>query len=680
MTGRVLHIDIETRSACDLKKAGAHRYAQDPTTQIILGAYRFDDGPIQQWLGPTPPDEVIDHLVRGGKMVGHNQQFERVCLSERVIYRMPTLPGEVPKVARLKIKPEQQDCTMARGLALGLPASLETMGSALGAPVQKDKDGHRLMLKMCKPRGRDADEQYVWWDDLADRKRLGDYCVQDVAAECAIDALLPALSQRERRVWELDQRINDRGFAIDVPLVRRALAAVDAATKKADREIWKLTNGAVNRCTEAAKIISWVSAQGVPCDSVAKGEIEDLVVGAELFDKPVVAQVVRLRRAAARSSTAKYQAMLNSVCRDGRIRGALNYHRAHTGRWGGAGVQPQNFPRVDDSAAVEQALALLGGDLQPVALVDAIDLTVGPPMEVLSKCLRAMIVAAPGKELLGGDFSNIEGRIGAWICGEHWKLDAFRVYDAGTGPDLYYVMAAAVTGKDIADVTKVDRQVRGKVPELACLFQGSVGAFQKMAYTQDPPVIVTDIEAKRIVSAFRDNNPNIVQGWWDLQEAAIEAVGSPGCVVPVLNGKVRYVVSNGFLFCMLPSSRVIAYPRPKLAWTEFEYEDQVIERRAVQYMGVDSLTKKWGPQSLYGGAQMNHVVQGTARDRMVEAMFKVEDAGLPLVLTVHDELLSEVDAGTATAEHYAELMMDQPKWAAGLPVAVKTWCDRRYIK
>jgi DNA polymerase len=684
MSGRVLHVDLETRSCVDLRKTGAHKYAEDPTTTIVCGSYRFDDGPVRQWLGTEIPGEVAEHLAVGGKMAGHNQQFERVVLNEW----LPCL-----------IEPEQQDCTMARGLAVGLPASLEQMGEALGASVQKDKDGHRLMMQMCKPRGFDAAGTPLWWDDADRLQRLSAYCDQDVAAECAIDALVPRLSERERRVWELDQRVNARGFQVDLPLVRKALTAVDAASKAADREMWRLTNGAVKRCTEVAKIVAWVQGQGVPCKSVAKGEIDDLIVGAEMFDKPVVADVVRLRRATARSSTAKFKAMLDSVCRDGRIRGTLNYHRAHTGRWGGSGVQPQNFPRVDDPEAVGRALDALKTYDQPVEIVTAIDVMCGPPIEVLSKCLRAMIVAAPGYELLGGDFSNIEGRINAWLNGETWKLDAFRAYDAGTGPDLYYVMAADVTGKRIEDVTKVERQVSGKVPELACGFQGAVGAFLKMAYTQDPPVRVTEAEAKRIVSAWREKNYHIVQGWWEIQDAAIEAVGAPGCVVYCRGNKVAYTVSNGFLWCLLPSGRVIAYAKPRLVWkeieapTEGEWANGMAGegpiyipptegryKRVVEYMGVDSLTKRWSVQSLYGGSQMNHVVQGTARDRMVEAMFAVEDAGLPLVLTVHDELLSEVPVGTASAEQYADLMMREPDWAAGLPVAVKTWKDVRYVK
>ena len=190
---------------------------------------------------------------------------------------------------------------------------------------------------------------------------------------------------------------------------------------------------------------------------------------------------------------------------------------------------------------------------------------------------------------------------------------------------------------------------------------------------------MADSLALRIVGAWREKNSNIVQMWWDLQDAAIEAVGAPGCVVTC--GKIRYVVSNSFLFCMLPSSRVIAYATPRLVWSDHELDNgDVITRRAVEYMGVDSFTKQWSPQKLYGGSQCNHVVQGTARDRMVEAMFKVEDANLPIVLTVHDELLSEIPQDRGDAALYAKLMSEQPAWAAGLPEAVKTWEDVRYVK
>lgn len=669
-----VHIDFETRSAADLRKVGVHRYAEDPSTEIICLSYRIGDGPVQRWRpGESFPADLVDHVDQGLPVVAHNAGFERAIWNAKVC-----LGDERGHFSVEPLHPEFQDCTMARALALGLPASLENLGEALDTPVKKDKDGYRLMMQMCRPRTTDP---LTWWDDDDRIERLQAYCDQDVLSECAVDLRLPQLSDRERRVWELDQAINDRGVAVDLGTIRRALSAVTEAGMRADREIWRLTNGAVKRCTEVGKIIAWIQSRGIACASVAKGEIDDLVLTGEMFDEPTVVKVVQLRRATARSSTAKYQAMLNTVCRDGRVRGSLAYHKAHTGRWAGSGMQLQNFPRVDDPKAVEEALVLLRSTPSTSDVVDAIELMVGPPMEVLSKCLRSMIVAPAGRKLVGGDSANIEGRLNAWLNDERWKVQAFRDYDAGTGPDLYRVMAADTLGVHIDAVGKVDRQVRGKVPELACGFQGALGAFQKMAYTQDPPVRISDAEAIRIVRAWREKNANIVQGWWTLQDAAIEAVGAPGMVVPVLNGRVQYVVANGFLFCKLPSTRVIAYAQPRLAWSSYEDADGVVhERRGVQYMGIDSFTKKWSVQSLYGGSQMNHVVQGTARDILVEQMFAVEDAGYPIVLTVHDEIISEVDKDYGSAGDYERLMAGLPSWATGLPLSVKAWEDVRWAK
>lgn len=386
-----VHLDFETRSAVDLKKAGVYRYAEDTSTAVWVARFRFDDGPVEEWrpLVAEPPATLVGHVAGGGRVVAHNAAFERTiwnrCLPQYCVHPLP------------KLQPEQMNCTMARAQALGLPASLEALGAVLKLPIQKDLEGRRLMMKMSRPRKINDDGSRVWWDEPANIDRLSAYCATDVLTECGADAALPQLSEAEQRLWVLDQKINDRGVAIDVRLVQRALDVVAEAKKRADRQMWRLTGGAVAKCTEVAKIVDWLNARGIACESVAKGEVEDLIVHAQLVDDEKAEEVIRLRRAAGKASTAKYQAMLNSVCADGRVRGTLAYHAAHTGRWGGRLIQPQNFPRVDpdrDLPDVQEALEVLDRDgLTPQRRCDLIELITGSVMETLSKALRAMLIA-----------------------------------------------------------------------------------------------------------------------------------------------------------------------------------------------------------------------------------------------------------------------------------------------
>lgn len=701
------HHDFETKSTVNLKTAGAHRYAEHPSTDAWGMSWRIGStGPMRRWApGDPDPVELLDFIRQGGRIVAHNAAFERAIWNGPIRRRNPHWPV---------LRPANQDCTMARGLALALPASLDHLAQALKLPVSKDKEGQRLMMQMCRPRRIDPDGTIVWWDDPDKIERLAAYRDNDVVVETLIDENLPALSDAERAVWELSQTINDRGVPLDVPLITRALAAVEEALSRADKRMWRLTDGAVKRCSEAAKIVAWLNARGIPCRSVAKGEIEELVLASQVMGDPVAEEVIRLRRAAAKSSTAKFKAMLACVCADDRARGGTQYHGAgQTGREAGRLWQPQNLPRVDPDRDLPDALrciSLLGLDRGAKEMIDSLELLVDGPLETLSKCLRLMIMAGPGKKLIGGDLSNIEGCVNAWLADETWKLDAYRAYQAGTGPDLYKVTAAAILGKLIEDITKAERQPYGKVPELACGYQGSVGAFVTMAATYlinvaevarialanadrdaillaqmqyaretDTYGLASDVWVgiKIIINAWRAAHPMTVQNWWNLQDAAIEAVGTPGAIIPC--GKVKYLVANGFLFCALPSTRVIAYAAPRLKWVEGRGGGK--PRRQVQYDGLDSTSHQWTTQSLYGGLQDENIVQAISRDVMVDGMFAAEAAGYQLVLTVHDELLCEVDDNDQhTAAGLKEIMERLPPWAHGLPLAAAAWEDKRYAK
>jgi DNA polymerase len=484
----------------------------------------------------------------------------------------------------------------------------------------------------------------------------------------------------ERRVWELDQHINDRGFAIDLTMVENAAALAEELLDRANKKIWKLTDGRVKKVTEAAKICQWIRERGIPCESVAADEHEELILLSDMFDDPAVEEAVQLRGAS--SKAFKFKTMLAAVCRDGRIKGSLRYHATVQGRWAGAVVQPHNMKRVDtdeDAADVGLSVRILRGGHGVRFMADRFELLFPQPLETLSLCTRASIVAAPGHRLLGGDFSNIEGRICAWLAGAKWKLDAFRSFDAGTGPDLYKVTAGGILGIPPEQVTKPQRQETGKVSELSFQFQGAVGAYKRQGAKFG--VRLPDARIKEFVQGWRARNIEIVGMWEQLENAAIEAVSAPGCVVECCGGKIAYTCNKQFLWCRLPSGRIISYASPSVSWKtktiKVDGDEFEINRRTVSYW---SFGKGKQQIDLYGGMQTAHVVSGTARDVLVSAMLRVEEAGYPLVLTVHDECLSEAPEGYGSVEDYLRLLLIKDAWFEEVPIAATAWEGPRYVK
>ena len=675
------HYDVETRSTVDLKTAGLSRYFEDPETELLVARWQIGEGPVESWEKGQPVSRfrsLAVHVAQGRKVVGHNIAFDREAWN-RIVRPMLEAQGTANLPAP-EMTIEQTDCTMARCAALALPQSLEQAGKALGLRIQKDAEGHRLMMRMCKPKKVHPDGTVEWNETPEQIARLSEYCAQDVMAECAIDAAVPPLSASEKATWVLDQKINARGVQLDMPLVDRALAVAELAAVAASEEIWSLTDGAVQRTTETSKIVKWLNARGVPAESIAKGEVDELLVRCDLFDDPLARQVVELRRASAKSSVAKYRAMQRSVCRDGRVRGTLNYHGASTGRWAGRLIQPQNLPRIGDYAQdVEELHQILLGHDAKIAF-DIARVTWENPLEILSRALRSMLIAKPGHKLVGGDYSNIEGRVNAWLAGEDWKVQAFADFDAGGGHDLYVLAISKALGIDPNSVDKPLRQ-QGKTMELALGYQGGVRAFQKMA--ANVGLYVTDERADELKLGWREAHPAIVKSWYALQDAAIEAVRRPGLKVPCCDGKIIYMVARGILWCRLPSGRPLAYVGPHIVnqtWINDDGEEEETDRPQVAFYGVNSLTKKWEKQRIYGGRACENIVQAIARDLLVEGMHRLEAAGYPLVLTVHDENITEVPEGFGSAEELAEIMSVVPAWAEGLPIAVGAWEDTRYVK
>lgn len=745
------HLDFETRSVIDLKKAGVYRYAEDPTTDIWLFRYKIGNGPVKSWdRDDPPPDELIEHVQAGGKVIAHNAQFERIiwnCILRRWFHWIPPL------------QIEQMECTMARALVMNLPGDLDRLGDVLSLPQQKDSEGATIMRKYMRPRRIEPDGTIVWWDDIGDLHKLGAYCSQDVRTESAAANVLPPLPDGERWLWELDQRINDRGVYIDVPLVQRAIELVEYAQQEADRQMRILTKGYVKTVGQVGKIVEWLNWRGIIATKLRKGDQDMLITQALVIYDDTAKEVIELRRQASKTSTAKYKRIMQCVCCDGRARGLIQYAGAsQTLRWAGRLVQPQNYPRVDaetESDYVAYTVNIVKDRRLSLDQVHDLLELVGAPRNAigetqegmatlawLSKALRSTIIAAPGNKLVGGDFANIEGRVNAWLASEQWKLAAFAAYDAGTGPDLYKVAFWKSFGIPIEQVTKPQRQI-GKVEELALGYQGGVGAFITMMQTyliklpkitaavyETVPSVQWDAMASRfshardklglmerdwtavklIVTAWREAHPQIVQGWWDLQDAAIQAVDNPFVPVPVYGGRCRYMSDRNYLYLQGPSGDVICYAQPSVRrkvqesilyngrWytpEDFEdserhtiswewlvaagYEVKKQVRYSVHFWALDD-KNRWREHALYGGWQCENIVQFTSRCVLKHSMRKVEDGRYPIILTVHDELLSEVKLDYGSEADYRRIMMDTPHWLAGCPVSAATWEDTRYVK
>lgn len=370
-----------------------------------------------------------------------------------------------------------------------------------------------------------------------------------------------------------------------------------------------------------------------------------------------VKRAIALRLSLAKTPVKKYEAFRMRTVGE-RVHGSLTYHSASTGRWASTGINLQNLPRpsfADTDTCIE-----LFHHRDPAA----IDMIYGDTMEALSSCLRGMITAPEGKRLLVADYSAIEARVLAWLAGQEDVLAVFRSHGK-----LYEHTAAQIYRIPIDAVGKAQRQI-GKVAALALGYQGAVGAFQSMAGNYG--LKVPDEQAEQIKDDWRNANQRIVKFWWDLDAAAIEAVKS-GAQVSVGNKGIAFKVSGGFLFCRLPSGRLLAYCQPRIAEGRFGNEQ-------VTYMGVDSVSRKWTRQHIYGGKWAENLTQAVARDLMAEAMLRIEKAGYDVVLSVHDELLAEAPEGFGSLQEFEALMCELPPWAQGLPIAASGFESIRYRK
>jgi DNA polymerase len=405
-----VHWDIESRGVLRLDQVGSWKYAADPATTILCVSYAVGDQPVKTWLpGDSVPPEFTEIAQNPNYLLcSHNAQFESALLWKILWPRhgWPRIP-----LTRFR-------CTMAMGLALALPGKLELVAEALELLNQKDKAGQRLMLMMAKPRrlrqDEDPDGGPYWFEDEDRLQRLYKYCRQDVEVERELYAQLQPLISQELRLWQLDCIVNARGFHLDRALALAANKIARALGPEINAELAQLTDGAATSIHQVARLKSWLAAQGCSMKALDKTAIKELLESKEL--PAALRRVLELRQGGAQAAARKIDSFLARCDDDGRIRGALRYHGASTGRWAGNGVQPQNLkrPLTEDIDAAIAAIAT--GDLAYIKKVYP------QPLAVIGDISRSLIIAAFGHTLIGADFSSIESRVLAWIAGEEWKL------------------------------------------------------------------------------------------------------------------------------------------------------------------------------------------------------------------------------------------------------------------
>lgn len=648
-------IDFETRSQAELRKTGGFRYAQDDSTEILCLAYKLPTAETvslwHPWL-ESDPDDLLEWVAAGGIVEAHNAEFEYAIWNYVC----------TPRFQWPRLTAKQLRCSAAKAAALALPRSLEELGNALQLDVQKDMSGRRLMLKMSKPRKATKKDSSPWHENFEDLDALFQYCTTDVVTEEKASAKIYPLIKKEQASWELMLNVNERGIYCDVELCKTAIEFATRYQADLTEELRELTAGEVQTAKQTGKLLTWLWKQGQILPNTQAATIDKALKGefAQATANDAGRRVLEIRAALGKSSISKYQAMVSMAGRDQRIRGTMLYHGASTGRVAGRGIQPQNFPRgkIKDTHNIYDALKFGDYEFFTSLFPDV--------FTALSSALRGMLKAAPGNTLYAADYSAIEARVLLWLAGDEENLSVYF-----KGDDPYKHMAALIYSVPYSQVTKEQREL-GKRAVLGCGFGMGKDKFHITCETQGFP-IPFDL-AERAVIAYREKYHMVKAYWYELEAAAKRAINSPGRMIEFKN--LSFFYRGGYLFCELPSGRRLAYASPKIVSTEKEWG----VRDEIRFMAVNSTTKKWNREATYGGKLTENIVQATARDVMNDAMLRVESKGYSVILSVHDEVVSETPKDFGSLDEFLELMKQVPNWAAGMPIAVEGWTGERYRK
>lgn len=704
----MITIDFETYSEADLKLIGSWEYSLHESTEIycmLLSISKTDEPTI--W---RPEDRVfpwahfLDNLIEA-----HNVSFER-AIWENIM---------VPRYGAPIIRPEQWRCSMAKCAARGIPLSLAQATKALGLDEQKDATGKRLMIAVCKPRKprkNDPDQSTTWWRRQDDLDRLYEYCRQDVRAERALSAALPDLSPHELKVWQVDQEINHRGVAIDRKLAKAALDVAEQATDLAVAEAVKLGAGAFTTLGQRDKILGWINEKikaqyeyavnGLcakyqficgssecprwatghgkldPCQEQAACPIKDEMATEVIpefhlmakLDKQAVTEalarkdlpddvrrVLELKQQVSFASTKKYARMLAASESDGRIRGTLQYCGAHTGRWAGRGVQPQNLPipgveNVDALAACITDHGIEGlQDFYPEV----------SPVEAVSWALRGAFVAAPGHDLISVDYGAIETRVLMWLSNQKEALGLL-----AEGVSLYVYLAEQIYNRKVTKPS--DEYDMGKRAILGLGYGMGAAKFQETCAKYN--AIVSIEFAQRVVDTYRELYSEVKRTWYAVGDAAMWAMEYPGESFCCQN-RIRYKRVKYGLLCRLPSGRIMTYNNATIRKQPVEWKPAGIE--TVYYQTVRN--GQWVWEYMYPGKWVQHIDQAVARDILAYAMVHIPEP-YRIVLSIHDEPVTEVPEGQGSIDGLKDIMLDVPKWARSIPLDADGWRGKRYRK
>lgn len=652
-------LDFETRSTCDLKRAGSWSYAADPSTLVFCLAIGVPGKPVTLWA-----PECWRPKLKGKVALVSDEYLDALCREEGHVYHAYNAGFEYAiwywhmskKYGLPMLHLNKWSCLHGRAMMLGLPPRLDDVAKALPLKNTKDPAGYRVMMKMCKP-----DAKGRWTEDEVNLTALLRYCAQDVAVEQELHAALPPMPAAERAVWRADQMVNLLGIPLDVEGCRNVIARLEESEKRLKAEFRGLTKGNVESPTQRDKLLLWLAeAYELELDDLTKTTVSEQL---EIVADEGARRILEIRQELSKASVRKFASALKAVGDDHRIHNAFVYHGASTGRWSGKGVQPQNMLRYDadpedmdtfyEAAADPVLFGLLYGDA---------------PGFWASRYSRGMFRAPEGHVLVPCDLSAIEGRVLAWLAGEEHVLRAYR-----EGQDIYVLNAARAYSKSEDCVTSHERMA-GKVMELALGYQGGVGALARFGAGYG--LAWTEADGRALVRAWRESRPKTTRFWRDVEDAAKEATSAAGasCAAgPVVFSRRTTPGGERVLVCSLPSGRSLFYLRPRIE------DDQLCYEGTRQDDGGKRFFQK---VDTYGGKLVENITQAVARDVLVHGLLKARAEKILVPLHVHDELVAEAPEAEAglVKQTLEQCMTAVPPWARGLPLAAKAFVTRRYRK